>query len=131
MNWVNDLRPWNTKDKYSSVFNIKKNYMIDMLLLRVTCAILAVGSSRFDCSNALVLARILPAHHPLVSRALAALPEASTLPANDSPPAEITHFHRVVLLSTAPTANHSVRPLVHMVLCFVVASVAGMDLTTT
>lgn len=72
----------------------------------------------------LVLSGILPAHEPLISRALAALPEAPALPPNDAAAAKVASIHGVVLLAAAPSANHAVRPLIHVVFGLFVAPVA-------
>lgn len=83
---------------------------------------------RLAAPDALVLAFVLAAHHPLVPGALAALPEAPALLADDAAPAEPARLHGVVLLAAAPPADHPVRPLVEVVLGLVVALVAAVHL---
>lgn len=72
------------------------------------------------------LSLVFTTHLDLVSGPLAALPKATTLLANDAHAAKAACFYRVVLLSAAPSADHTVRPLVRVILSGIVALVTRM-----
>src|SRR6478735_563401 len=82
-------------------------------------------------SKPLVFPRVLATHQRLVSCSLTTLPEALALLADDAASAERARLHGVVLLATAPSANHAVSPLDDVVFSAVVALVARVHLVTT
>lgn len=82
-------------------------------------------------TNTLVLPRIFPAHPALVPCPLAAFPEPATLLPNHTPSAKSTRFDSVVLLATAPSTDHAIRPLVDMVLGYIVTLVTRVYLAAT
>jgi len=75
---------------------------------------------------------VFSGHLHSVTRPLSSFPEpaSSSLPTHH-PVTDSTVFRPVVLLSTAPPADHPVRPLVWMLLFFIVAFIARIYFLTT
>lgn len=83
--------------------------------------------------RAFVLMLVLPAHQPLLPRALTALPEAAccSTPSNYTPATKCTVLRSKPLLATAPSTNHAVSMLVNVGLGVIVASIAWIHSPAT
>lgn len=82
----------------------------------------------WQVANALILSRVLPTHHALISCASTTFPETAALFTRNAAAAEAARFDSVVLLATAPAADHAVCPLNRVVLGGIVAPIARKHL---